>query len=196
MAARSGTARSSSCRSRNASASAPESAAGRRSELMMKVGKRLGPYTILGKLGAGGMGEVYLARDQRLDREVALKTLPAEFARDAEGLARFRQEALTLAALNHPNIATIYGFEEPKAGSLFLVLERVEGESLAERLERGALAPEEALQVCAQIAEALEVAHERGVIHRDLKPGNVMLGPRGLVKVLDFGLARTVSTSG
>jgi non-specific serine/threonine protein kinase len=158
---------------------------------MIAAGTELGPYTVLDKLGAGGMGDVYLARDNRLGREVALKMLPGPFARDPQRLALFRREALTLAALNHPHIAIIHGFEEPEPGTLFLVLERVEGESLAQRLARGPLAVEEALQVCAKVAEALEVAHERGVIHRDLKPGNVMLGPRGVVKVLDFGLART-----
>ena len=156
---------------------------------MIETGSTLGPYLILGPLGEGGMGAVFRARDTRLDREVALKMLPPEFAADPARLARFRQEALAIAALNHPNVATIYGFEEPAPGALFLVLEKVEGESLAQRLERGALPVEESLRVCAQIAEALEVAHERGVIHRDIKPGNVMLGPRGLVKVLDFGLA-------
>ncbi|MEP7027480.1 MAG: protein kinase [Candidatus Eisenbacteria bacterium] len=162
---------------------------------MIETGATLGPYLILGQLGEGGMGTVFRARDTRLDREVALKMLPPEFASDPARLARFRQEALAIAALNHPNVATIYGFEEPAAGALFLVLEKVEGESLAERLERGALPIEESLRVCAQVAEALEVAHERGVIHRDIKPGNVMLGPRGLVKVLDFGLAEDTRAS-
>jgi predicted ATPase len=152
---------------------------------------QVGPYQIVGQLGAGGMGEVYLARDTRLERDVALKMLPREFSRDAERLGRFRREALALASLNHPNIATIYGFETLEGGAMALVLERVEGETLGDRILRGALPVEDALQVCAQIAEALEVAHERGVIHRDLKPGNVMLAPRGLVKVLDFGLAKS-----
>ncbi len=158
---------------------------------MIAAGTELGPYTVLDKLGAGGMGDVYLARDNRLGREVALKMLPRPFARDPQRLALFRREALTLAALNHPHIAIIHGFEEPEPGVLFLVLERVEGETLAARLARGPMAVEEALQICAKAAEALEAAHERGVIHRDLKPGNVMLGPRGVVKVLDFGLARS-----
>src|SRR5262245_37997110 len=136
------------------------------------------------------MGEVFLARDTRLDREVALKLLPPDLAGDPERLARFRQEALTLAALNHPNIATIYGFEEPEPGTLFLALEYVEGETLHDRVARKPPTVEEAMQIGAQIAEALEAAHERGIIHRDLKPQNVMIGPRGLVKVLDFGLAR------
>ena len=159
---------------------------------MTATERRFGHYTLLGKLGAGGMGEVSLARDERLSREVALKMLPRRLGRDAESLLRFRREALTLASLNHPNIAVIHGFEEDESGALALVLERVEGESLAERLKRGPLPMNEALQICVQIAEALEVAHERGIIHRDLKPGNVMLAPRGLVKVLDFGLAHRI----
>ncbi|HYM81752.1 MAG TPA: protein kinase [Candidatus Limnocylindria bacterium] len=164
--------------------------------VMVSEETRIGPYIVLERLGAGGMGEVFLARDSRLGRDVALKMLPPELARNAEGLAWFRREALTLAALNHPNIAIIHGFEDPGDGRMALVLERIEGESLADRLLRGPLGFEEALGVCAQIAEALEVAHERGVVHRDLKPGNVMLGPRGLVKVLDFGLARRTVDAG
>ena len=152
--------------------------------------QRLGPYKVLGRLGAGGMGEVYLARDSRLEREVALKVLPSRMTSDSEALALFRNEALSLATLNHPNIATIHGLEEIPGGSMVLVLERVEGETLAHRLAQGSLAVEEALQLMTQVAQALEVAHERGIVHRDLKPGNIMLGPRGLVKVLDFGLAK------
>jgi non-specific serine/threonine protein kinase len=144
----------------------------------------------VGQLGAGGMGEVWLARDTRLEREVALKVLPARLTSSPEALAGFRNEALALASLNHPNIATIHGLEEMPGGAMVLVLERVEGESLAHRLARTPLAVDEALQVAAQVATALEVAHERGVVHRDLKPANVMIGPRGLVKVLDFGLAK------
>ena len=157
---------------------------------LIESGTALGPYVVLGRLGSGGMGDVYRAHDERLDRDVALKLLPTEFARDPVRLARFRQEALHLAALNHPNIATIHGFEDAGGGTMFLVLELVEGRSLADRIEEGPLAVAEALAIAAQIAEALEAAHERGVIHRDLKPANVMLGPRGRVKVLDFGLAR------
>ena len=159
---------------------------------MPSTDQRFGPYLILGKLGAGGMGEVFLARDPRLERDVVLKMLPPEVAGDAERMARFRHEALALAAINHPNIATIFGFEESDTGVLALVLERVEGLTLAERLHRDAMPTNEALRVCAQIAEALEAAHARGVIHRDLKPENVMLAPSGLVKVLDFGLAQRV----
>jgi predicted ATPase len=152
--------------------------------------KRLGPYEIQGQLGAGGMGEVWLARDSRLEREVALKVLPARLTDSPEALALFRNEALALAALNHPNIATIHGLEEVPGGTMVLVLELVQGESLAARLAREPLDVETALQIAAQVAQALEVAHERGVVHRDLKPGNIMIGPRGLVKVLDFGLAK------
>ena len=153
------------------------------------IGTRIAHYEITAPLGAGGMGEVYLARDARLERDVAVKLLPARFSGNADSLARFRREALTLAALNHPNIATIHGFEEAPDGGLALILEFVPGESLTRRLSRGPLPWTEALAVCAQVAEALEIAHERGVIHRDLKPGNVMIAARGLVKVLDFGLA-------
>ncbi|NOT35118.1 MAG: protein kinase, partial [Candidatus Eisenbacteria bacterium] len=160
---------------------------------MSELPASFGHYRVVGRLGAGGMGQVLLAHDPRLERDVALKVLPPELARDPEALARFRREALMLASLNHPNIATLHGFEEDQDGTVALVLERVEGESLADRTARGPLATEEALRVCAQIAEALEVAHERGVIHRDLKPGNVMIGPRGLVKVLDFGIAKRAS---
>jgi predicted ATPase len=163
---------------------------------MPSTDQRFGPYFILRQLGAGGMGEIFLARDPRLERDVVLKMLPAEVAADAERMARFRDEALALAAINHPNIATIFGFEESDSGVLALVLERVEGSTLAERLKRGALPTNEALRVCGQIAEALEAAHARGVIHRDLKPDNVMLAPTGVVKVLDFGLARRLAGSG
>jgi serine/threonine-protein kinase len=152
-------------------------------------GTRLGPYEIVAPLGRGGMGEVYRARDPRLGRDVAIKALPAEFARDPERLARFRREAQTLAALSHPNIAAIYGLEEA-GGVPHLVLELVEGETLAARLARGALPPREALALGVQVAAAIEAAHERGVVHRDLKPGNVMIGPSGTAKVLDFGLAK------
>jgi non-specific serine/threonine protein kinase len=136
------------------------------------------------------MGVVYLARDRKLDREVAIKTLPAELARDPDQLARFEREAKLLASLNHPNIATIHGLEESADATRYLILERVEGETLADRLLRGALPIDEASRVCEQVADALEGAHERGVIHRDLKPRNIMITPGGRVKVLDFGLAK------
>jgi serine/threonine-protein kinase len=153
-------------------------------------GTRLATYEIVAPLGSGGMGEVYRARDTRLGREVAIKALPAAFAGDPERLARFRREAQTLAALNHPNIGAIYGLEE--VGDVpHLVLELVEGETLAGRLARGPLLPRDALALCVQVAAAIEAAHERGVVHRDLKPGNVMISASGVAKVLDFGLARS-----
>jgi hypothetical protein len=158
------------------------------------VGTRLGPYEIVAPLGAGGMGEVYRARDPRLGRDVAIKALPAAFAQDPERLARFEREAKLLASLSHPNIAGIYGLEEVE-GARYLVLELVEGESLAERLARGPLPIDEALDVCRQAAAGVEAAHESGVVHRDLKPGNIMIAPSGTVKVLDFGLAKGAAGS-
>jgi non-specific serine/threonine protein kinase len=156
----------------------------------LEAGVRLHNYEVLAPLGAGGMGEVYLARDTRLDRPVALKLLPSRLSHDPVAIANFRREALTLAALNHPNIAIIHGLEELEGGAMALIMERVEGETLATRLARSRMRVEEALQICAQVAVALEVAHEHGIVHRDVKPGNVMIGRRGLVKVLDFGLAQ------
>jgi len=150
----------------------------------------IGPYSIERQLGRGGMGEVYLARDTRLDRLVAIKALPAHLAQDPERLARFQREAKVLASLNHPGIGAIYGLEEAN-GHRYLILEYVEGGTLADRLVDGPIPVEESLALAKQIAEALEVAHEKGVIHRDLKPGNVMVTPEGVVKVLDFGLAKT-----
>ena len=149
----------------------------------------LAHYTIVAPIGKGGMGEVVRARDTKLGREVALKLLPEEFAQDRERVARFEREARTLAALQHQNIATIYGFEEAE-GRIFLVMELVEGEDLSRHIEKGPLRVDEALAVAAQIAAGLEEAHERGIVHRDLKPANVMLMPDGQVKILDFGLAR------
>jgi serine/threonine protein kinase len=152
----------------------------------------LGPYTVLEKIGAGGMGEVYRAHDSRLGRDVAIKALPDAFARDPERLSRFEREARLLATLSHPNIAAIYGLEEV-AGDRYLVLEYIEGPTLAERLERGPLPLDEAIDICRQIAAGVEAAHESGVIHRDLKPGNVKITPDGKVKVLDFGLAKSAA---
>src|SRR6266545_758917 len=157
----------------------------------LSAGTRLGSYEILSALGAGGMGEVYRARDTRLDRDVAIKILPVAFVADAERVARFLREAKVLASLNHPHIAAIYGLENAD-GVKALVMELVEGENLAQRLARGAIPVDEALPIAAQIAEALEAAHEQGIIHRDLKPANINLRPDGTVKVLDFGLAKAL----
>jgi len=162
--------------------------------LSLNTGSTLAHYTILGPLGAGAMGEVYRAKDSKLGREVAIKVLPEHFAADADRLKRFEREAQTLASLNHPNVAQIFGVDQV-GDTCFLVLELVEGESLEERLKRGPLPLDEALDVCRQIAEGLEAAHEAGVIHRDLKPANVRLTPDGKVKVLDFGLAKPANES-
>ena len=172
--------------------------------MSLTVGDRLGSFEILGSLGAGGMGEVYRARDRRLQREVAIKIMPEAFAADAERLARFEREAQVLASLNHPNIAAIYGIEDgPPAFDgaqakevahrvRALVLELVEGPTLADRIAQGPLPLDEALPIARQIAEALEAAHEQGIVHRDLKPANIKLRPDGAVKVLDFGLAKAL----
>jgi len=168
--------------------------------MALAAGTRLGPYEILAAIGAGGMGEVYRARDTKLGRDVALKILPDSFVDDPDRVSRFRREAQVLASLNHPHIAAIYGLEEAspstssgQAAVQFLVLELVEGDTLAERLQRGALPVEDTLRFALQIAEALESAHESGIIHRDLKPANIKVTPDGRVKVLDFGLAKTVT---
>jgi serine/threonine-protein kinase len=155
------------------------------------IGRKISHYNVTEKLGAGGMGEVYRATDTKLNRDVALKVLPEEFARDADRMARFKREAQVLASLNHPNIAAIYGLEESE-GIRCLVLELVEGPTLAERIKQGAIPLDEALNIAKQIAEALEAAHEKGIIHRDLKPANVKVTPEGMVKVLDFGLAKAL----
>src|SRR5215216_863778 len=152
-------------------------------------GTRLGPYEIAAQIGVGGMGEVYRATDTNLARQVAIKVLPASVAADPDRLARFDREAKTLAVLNHPNIAAIYGFEK-SSGITALVMELVEGPTLADRIAQGAIPIDEALPIARQIAEALEAAHEQGIIHRDLKPANIKLRPDGTVKVLDFGLAK------
>ncbi|MCZ6737274.1 MAG: protein kinase [Actinobacteria bacterium] len=157
----------------------------------MQGGTRLGHYEIIEPLGAGGMGEVYRARDTKLKRDVAIKVLPQELSADPDHLARLEREAHLLAALNHANIATIYALEEEE-GSRFLVLELVKGESLEQRLSKGPLPVEKALDLCKQIAEALEAAHGEGIIHRDLKPANVLITPDGRAKVLDFGIAKSM----
>jgi serine/threonine protein kinase len=157
----------------------------------VETGTTVGVFEILAPLGAGGMGEVYRAKDQRLGREVALKVMPEEMASDEALLARFEQEAKVLASLNHPNIAVIYGLEETE-DTLLLVLELVEGKTLSEGLDEGPLTVEEALGVGGQIAEAIEAAHEKGVLHRDLKPSNIMVTPKGRVKILDFGIAKAL----
>jgi eukaryotic-like serine/threonine-protein kinase len=149
----------------------------------LSAGDRLGPYEIVAPLGAGGMGEVYRARDSKLNRDVAVRVLPAALANDAQYMARFEREAQMLAALNHPNIATVYGVEQGA-----LVMELVEGADL-----RGPLPLDEAIAVARQIAAGLEAAHEKGIIHRDLKPANIKLTPEGVVKILDFGLAKAAA---
>ncbi len=160
--------------------------------MSLTPGTKLGPYEIVSPLGAGGMGEVYRARDKKLGREVAIKILPEQFAQDHQRMSRFEREAQLLAALNHPHIAHIYGFEDSD-GAHALVMELVEGPTLAERIEGGPLPLEETLQIARQIAEALEYAHDRGIIHRDLKPANVKLTADGNVKILDFGLAKALA---
>ncbi len=169
------------------------------------AGQQIGAYQIVSLLGAGGMGEVYRARDGKLGRDIAIKVLPASFAHDRERLHRFEREARVLAALNHPHIGAIYGFEEAdlsthcassgqegsgQAAVRALVLELVEGPTLADRLASGPLTVRDALTIARQIAEALEAAHEKGIVHRDLKPANIKITPDGVVKVLDFGLAK------
>jgi serine/threonine protein kinase len=160
-----------------------------RLEDVSMIGTTLSHYQIIEKLGQGGMGEVFLAQDTSLDRKVALKFLPDIFSGDPERLARFEREAKMLASLNHPNIAAIHGLELAE-GKRFLVMELVEGETLAQRIAQGPLPVDEALEVWRQIAEGLEAAHEKGIIHRDLKPANVKITPEGKVKILDFGLAK------
>ena len=162
--------------------------------LSFAAGTRLGTYEILQPLGAGGMGEVYRARDSNLGRDVAIKVLPAAFIDEPERLVRFAREARVLAALNHPHIAHIYGFED-YGGVLALVMELVDGPTLAEFIQGGLSLPE-ALHIARQIADALEAAHDKGIVHRDLKPANVIVTPSGAVKILDFGLAKTLAGDG
>src|SRR4030095_1041484 len=156
------------------------------------IGTKLAHYEITAHLGSGGMGEVYQATDSKLGRSVAIKILPEVFSHDSERVARFDREARVLASLNHSNIAAIFGLEE-SGDRKFLVMELVEGETLAERIKGGPIPIDESLEIAKQICEALEAAHEKGIIHRDLKPANVKITPDGKVKVLDFGLAKASS---
>ncbi|MDX1384884.1 MAG: serine/threonine-protein kinase, partial [Thermoanaerobaculia bacterium] len=155
------------------------------------IGSSIGHFEITAKVGEGGMGEVYRATDTKLRREVAVKVLPEGLAGDEQRMSRFEREAQLLAALSHPNIASIFGVEE-SAGTKALVMEMVEGENLSDRLQRSSLSIEETAKIAFQIAAALESAHEKGVVHRDLKPANVKVTPDGTVKVLDFGLAKAM----
>jgi serine/threonine protein kinase len=162
--------------------------------MLLDAGSRLGPYEIVSRLGAGGMGEVYRARDTRLGREVALKILPSEFASDAGRRARFEKEARATAALNHPNILGIHdiGTED---GVPYIVTELVEGETLGSLIERGPVATKKLIDIAMQIAHGMAAAHAASITHRDLKPANIMVSPDGHVKILDFGLARQSSVS-
>ncbi len=168
--------------------------------MSLPIGTRIGPYEVTASLGAGGMGEVFRAHDTRLDRDVALKILPAGFSSDPERLMRIERETKTLAALNHPNIATIHGIEDARRDdgtvSRALIMELVDGEDMSQRLARGPISIEEALPIARQIALALEAAHQQGIVHRDLKPANVRVKPDGTVKVLDFGLAKAGVATG
>jgi len=158
----------------------------------LSSGTRIGSYEVRALIGAGGMGEVYRAHDTRLNRDVALKVLPEVFARDSERMARFEREAKLLASLNHPNIAAIYGLEE--SGSIrALVMELVEGPTLAERIAGGPVPIDETLPIARQVADAVEYAHDHNVMHRDLKPANIKVTAEGVVKVLDFGLAKALA---
>src|SRR3984893_8546825 len=157
--------------------------------MALSAGTHLGPYEIVSTLGEGGMGEVYRARDTKLGRDVAIKILPRIFTSDPERLARFEREARMLASLNHPHIGAIYGVEESESVRA-LILELVEGPTLADRLAKGPIPLTESLGIAGQIADALDAAHERGIVHRDLKPANIKITSDGSVKVLDFGLAK------
>src|SRR5262245_24149620 len=159
--------------------------------MSLQIGQQLGSYEITSLLGKGGMGEVYRARDTKLKREVAVKVLPDEFTLDPERTARFQREAEVLASLNHTNIAVIHDVQEAN-GARFLIMELVEGETLADRIARGPIPLDEALAIAKQICQALQAAHEKGIIHRDLKPSNVKILPDDKVKVLDFGLAKAI----
>ena len=160
--------------------------------MALAPGTRLGPYEIAAQIGAGGMGEVYRAHDTKLGRDVAIKIVPSHFISDPDRLARFEREARVLASLNHPHIGAIYGLEDAD-GVQALVLELVQGETLADRIARGPIPVTDALIIGRQIADALDAAHEKGIVHRDLKPANIKTTLDGVVKVLDFGLAKATS---
>ena len=161
----------------------------------LKSGAKLGAYEIRAPLGAGGMGEVYRASDSKLGRDVAIKVLPTAFVNSQERLSRFQREARILAALNHPNIATIYGLEQD--GSVqFLVMELIVGQTLAERVGSGPVPVKEVIDIGIQVADALDAAHSQGIIHRDIKPANIAVTKRGQAKIMDFGLAKLVDFSG
>jgi|SRR5215472_9045046 len=159
--------------------------------MAMQPGTHLGPYEILSAIGAGGMGEVYRARDSKLGRDVAIKVLPEAFARDADRMPWFQREAKVLASLDHPNIASIYGLED-SGNTHALVMQLAEGPTLADRIKQGPIPIEDALKIARQICDALEYAHEKGIIHRDLKPSNVKVSGDDRVKILDFGLAKAL----
>src|SRR5215468_8209870 len=163
--------------------------------MSLPIGSRLGPYEILSAIGAGGMGEVYRARDTKLGRDVAIKVLPEAFARDAARMERFRREAKILASLNHTNIASIYGLEDSDT-SRALVMELAEGPTFADRIRQGPIPIDEALPIARQIADALEYAHEKSIIHRDLKPANIKVAADDTLKILDAGAQYTLSASG
>src|SRR5205085_5716183 len=158
--------------------------------MTLSSGSRLGPYEILAPLGAGGMGEVYRARDPRLGRDVAIKILPASFSADAERLRRFEQEARAAGILNHPNITAVFDIGESADGAPYVVQELLEGETLRHELMGGKLSPRKAIDHAVQIAHGLAAAHEKGIVHRDLKPENIFITSSGRVKILDFGLAK------
>ena len=162
--------------------------------MAIAIGSLLGSHEIIDLLGKGGMGEVYRARDTKLKREVAIKILPEDFSRDADRVSRFQREVEVLASLNHPNIAGIYDLQEANSYP-YLVLELIEGKTLADRIARGAIPVEDALKIAKSICKALEAAHEKGVVHRDLKPANVKIIRAGNVKVRDFGLAKASARS-
>src|SRR6478736_4746208 len=162
--------------------------------MALSAGAQLGPYEILAPLGAGGMGEVYRARDPRLGREVAIKVLPESLSQDADRLKRFEQEARAAGALNHPNITAVYDIGSSE-GSPYIVTELLEGETLRERMSAGALPPRKAIDYAVQIARGLAAAHEKGIVHRDLKPENLFVTRDGRVKILDFGLAKLKPTA-